>query len=80
VLKRGKKLDKTVAEDEHDARTKLAKAMFFVELGDEKPQDPYEAQAAFDAVRIEWTRKAIRVKKNLGRLGYDLTQCKPHTD
>lgn len=69
-----------VSPEEHDARMQLAKAMFFVDLGESKPQDPLEAQAAFDAVRNEWIGNAIRVKKNLGRLGYELQKCRPHSD
>jgi len=62
-----------VSSEEHAALVKLAKAMFFLELGNEKPQDGTEAQAAFDTVKKEMVGKAIKLKKTLHRLGYEIT-------
>ena len=62
-----KKIDVTsaVSPEERDVRTKLAKAMFFVEIGDAKPTDPKAAQSAFDEVKDQWIGKAIKTKKTL---------------
>lgn len=48
----------------------VAKAMLFAELGELKPSDPDQAQAAFDDVKRAQYEKAVRLEKNLERLGY----------
>lgn len=65
---------RTVSPEEHDARVKLAKAMWIVDLGDAKPKDGKEAQAAFDAVKKDWIGNAFKVKKTLLRMGYELNK------
>lgn len=62
-----------VSPEEIDKRVKLAKALYFTELGDATPSDAQEAQVAFDAVRNEMIGKAIKVQKTLSRLGYSIT-------
>lgn len=61
-----------VSVEEHDVRTKLAKALWIVSVGDNKPSDPVEAQAEFDIVRNDWMVNAIKLKKTLSRLGYQI--------
>lgn len=61
-----------VSIEEHDTRTKLAKALWLVSIGEDKPSDPVEAQEAFDSVKNEWMVNAIKVKKTLSRLGYQV--------
>lgn len=62
-----------VSPEEHAKRKQLAKALYFTELGDAKPTDGKEAQAAFDAVKKEMIRKAIKLNKTLARMGYEIT-------
>ena len=63
-----------VSPEEHQKRVKLAKALYFTELGDAKPKDGKEAQAAFDAVKKEMIGKAIKVNKTLDRMGYAIVE------
>jgi hypothetical protein len=61
-----------VSPEEHDKRVKLAKALYFTELGDTKPKDGKEAQAAFDAVKKQMIGRAIKLQKTLSRMGYEV--------
>jgi hypothetical protein len=61
-----------VSPEEHDKRTKLAKALYFTELGDSKPTNQKEVEAAFSLVKKDMIGKAIKVKKTLERMGYEI--------
>ncbi|WP_139792881.1 hypothetical protein [Pseudophaeobacter leonis] len=61
-----------VSVEEHGVRTKLAKALWIVSVGDNKPSDPVEAQEAFDIVKNDWMLNAIKLKKTLSRLGCEV--------
>lgn len=61
-----------VSVEEHDARTKLAKALWVVSMGKDRPSDAVEAQKAFDSVKNDWMVNAIKLKKTLSRLGCEI--------
>ena len=68
------KVATAISPVEFDARSKLAKALWIVSLGDSRSTDPKRLQAEFDMVKNEWLGKASTLKKTLDLLGYQLTQ------
>ena len=62
----------TISAEERDKRLKLARALWIIEIGDKKPKDKMEAQAAFIEVKPEMVRKAVKLDKTLKRLGYQV--------
>jgi hypothetical protein len=69
---RSMKVATAVSPDEFNARSKIAKALWIVEQGDNRPTDPEQLQSEFDSVKNEWIGKAIKVKKTLDLLGYEV--------
>lgn len=61
-----------MSPEEFDVRSKLAKALWIVEQGDDRTKDPEKLQSEFDAVKNEWIAHAVKVKKTLSFLGYEL--------
>lgn len=63
----------TISAKERTKRLAVAKALWFLEVGDDKPKNPSDVQAAFDERRDEMVTKAIQFEVLLGRLDYSFT-------
>lgn len=62
-----------ISTKERTKRLAVAKALWFLEIGDDKPEDPSDVQAAFDNRSDEMVTKAIQFEVLLGRLDYSFT-------
>jgi len=56
-----------------EKRSAIAKALWFLEAGNERSSDPMKLQAEFDAQKDEMLLKAIKFEKLLGNLKHEIT-------
>lgn len=69
AIKQVKNLNDAAA-DRQRALTIVAKALWFSDVGADRPNDPVDVQAAYNPVKTEYLERAYRLEKLLDNLGY----------
>lgn len=75
AIKQVKNLNDAAA-DRQKALTMIAKALWFSDIGADRPNDPVEAQSAFDAVKAIYMERSYKLERLLDNLGYEISPKK----